>query len=578
MGGVVFALIQILQQTVGAFDPRPVVSLLVAVTVGLAGLALQRGRHVAARSGVLRGLLHVWPLRRIADVDPLTLGVFPPADAGRGSSLGPYVARDADDAVREALGEGGLVVLVGPERAGKSRTACEVARDSFGDRPAVVPASGTALAALLDDPSFTPPRDALWWLDDLERFAPHLNAPELAVLLDGRTVVTTVRPQAWEELLRGSGDVGERGRRLAAAARVIALPAALSAAEADRARELYSDSLDLTRGLAAALGAAPAPATPEAPAPTVREREREATGDRVFVLGLGATAASALVLALVVNTGGWAKPVAPPVSAQLDAIRQAAEREGSATVFASVEDLHGVSSHVFVLAPRDGTPTAELRIYDEDDGWLRLRFSFRPRTRGGDGGYAVVPPEDLQGGDWDYDLGRPRTVDIDGDGNSELVATYQLTVADEPIKVPVVIAWDDYAQRYAISAALPALQPPIPGWLGAYFVGAYTLADARTGTRLRAGAVSEFRIVRDQRLIAARAIQGRGPARLAVTVYVLRLSRGRVTPVLSCTGRENETVRIVATGHRSAQRVLAAVATKADAKRSVSRATTAPTV
>lgn len=110
----------------------------------------------------------------------------------------------------------------------------------------------------------------------------------------------------------------------------------------------------LTRGLAAALGAAPAPATPEAPAPTVREREREATGDRVFVLGLGATAASALVLALVVNTGGWAKPVAPPVSAQLDAIRQAAEREGSATVFASVEDLHGVSSHVFVLAPRDG--------------------------------------------------------------------------------------------------------------------------------------------------------------------------------------------------------------------------------
>jgi len=181
--------------------------------------------------------------------------------------------------VREALLEGGLVVLVGPDRAGKSRTACEVARAGLG-----------------------------------ERFVGHLNGPELAVLLDGRTVLTTVRPEAWEELLHGSGDVGERGRRLAAAARTIALPAAASASEADRARELLPDiDIGAGDGLAVALSGSreASPVGPDGPAPAADRREREPWRDGALMLGVGATAATALVLALVVNAGGWAKR-APP--------------------------------------------------------------------------------------------------------------------------------------------------------------------------------------------------------------------------------------------------------------------------
>jgi hypothetical protein len=571
VGGVAFALIQILQQTVGAFDPRPVVSLLVAVTIGLAGLVLQRARHRAARSGVLRARLRVWPLPRIGDVDPLALGVFPPADAVRGSSLGPYVARDADDAVRSALDEGGLVVLVGPDRAGKSRTAYEVARDSYSDHVAVVPVGGAALAALLDDASFTPATDALWWLDDLERFAEHLDSPELALLLDGRIVVMTVRPQAWEELLRASGDAGERGRRLAAVARVIVIPAAASVEEAERARELYPEPLNLTGGLGAALGAMPAPSKPRAltPASPIGEHERHLAGDRSFVLGMGATAASVIALALVLNAGGWAKRTPPPVSNQLDTIRQRAEREGSVTVFSGVEDLHGVRSHVFVLAPKTGS--RELRIYDEDGGWLRLRLKFRPQTRSnGESGrgvgvcYCSEPPEVLQRGDWDYNLRRPLALDIDKDGDSELLATYELVLGISPIVIPLVVAWDDHEQRYAISPVLEE-NKVIPGQLGPYFSGDYTLADARAYPRpyprLRAGAASQIRpsnirIFDNQSLIVARAIDLSGPERLAIGVYDLTLDDGRVS------ARVCGDQHIVPTGRRSAKRVLRDVATK----------------
>jgi len=571
LGGVAFAVIQILEQTIGAFDPRPIVAGLIAVTIGFAGLALERGRHVAASSRVLRDLLRVWPLRRVGDTDPLVLGVFPPADAARGGALGPYVARDADPAVREALLAGGLVVVVGPGRAGKSRTAAEVARAGLGDRFVVLPVSGAALAALLGDPSFTPPSDAVWWLDDLERFSGELDAAELDALLDGRRVLATVRPQAWEDLLHASGDDGERGRRLAAAARVITVPAAASAAEAERARELHPDlDVGVAGVLGEALAAQPAPAAgdPPAPAPAPGRRELEPRRDRALLLGGGATAASAAVLGLVIGVGGWAFEPPPPISAQVNAIRQAAQRAGDIVLLAREVALHGTDerSHLFVLTPRE-TGSGELRIYDERGGLLRLGLGFRPKTRGGGGSFAIAPPEELRRGDWDYSLGPPVETDLDGDGRSELVATYGLTTGDGPIAVPVVVGWDDESQRYAISPLLPANQParagiPPGAAIDPYFTGAYVLADARTGTRLRAGAALAYRVVEGGRVVVARTVGGGGAPRIAVTVYALSLSRGRSTATLTCTGNAEDTVRVIRLGHRSADAVLAQDATR----------------
>ena len=137
--------------------------------------------------------------------------------------------------------------------------------------------------------------------------------------------------------------------------------------------------------------------------------------------------------------------------------------------------------------------------------------------------------------------------------------------AIQTIKVPVVVAWDDRAQRYAIAPAIPAVQPRIAGTLAGFFAGPYALADPRTGVRLRAGAASEVRVdpairIRgSQSLIVARAIDGRGPARLAVTTYAMGLSRGRVDSTLGCTAR-TAIVRTVRTRGRSSQRVLRDVA------------------
>jgi len=128
------------------------------------------------------------------------------------------------------------------------------------------------------------------------------------------------------------------------------------------------------------------------------------------------------------------------------------------------------------------------------------------------------------------------------------------------------VGWDDRSQRYVVSALLPGRQPSVrrAGDLGGpgpgvevdpFYTGAYTLAGRRTGTRLRAGAVSAFRVVAGGRVVAARATEGHGPARVAVTVYRLDMSRGATKPGLMRTGSRG-IVSILPMRHRSAARVL----------------------
>ena len=218
-------------------------------------MTLERARHLASTQRFLRGVLKDWPLRTAAATDPLALGVFPPVCRAGSERLGPYVPRTADERVDRALRAGGLVLVVGPERAGKSRTAYEALLRILPANPVLVPLDGSGLSALTTEASFDPEPETVWWLDDLERFLPDLGGAELAALLDGgRTVVATIREAAWRSLLHAGGEDGERGRRLLAAAHVIHLPTALDQREADAAAELYPGT-DLSRGIGEALGA-----------------------------------------------------------------------------------------------------------------------------------------------------------------------------------------------------------------------------------------------------------------------------------------------------------------------------------
>ena len=64
----------------------------------------------------------------MAELDPYTLGAAPSAygNAGTFGQRDEYVPRTKDEPLAAALRPGRLVVLTGPSKAGKTRTAFEV--------------------------------------------------------------------------------------------------------------------------------------------------------------------------------------------------------------------------------------------------------------------------------------------------------------------------------------------------------------------------------------------------------------------------------------------------------------------
>jgi hypothetical protein len=540
--GVVFALIQILERTIGAFNPRPVASLLVASTVGVAGLTLERARHLAARRRFLTSLLYAWPLETVSRTDPLVLGIFPPRSSAGEDGIGPYVPRSVDDAFEEALQTGGLVLVVGRERAGKSRTAYEAARRSRSSDPLVVPVNGSALASLIED-GFDPSNEAVWWLDDLERFLPHLEGSDLAEFAVGRTVVVTIREEPWRTLLRASGESGHQGRRLLAAARAIHLPLKPDPTEVAAAARLYPD-VDVSEGIGDALAAGDGSTSP------LRAHEPSASSGRridpVLGLGLGATIALAALLGVVVLAGGFSTHPPPPIGAQLDAIRAQVARSGAAAVFEQSARFHGTghTSHVFTVRPPEGNGSDELRIYDEVNGRLRERFSFRPRTHG-EGGSDLGVPASVQEHDApiDYELEDPTVADLNADGDAELTADYFLPNSGIRVRLPIVVVWDDRAQRYVLSPLLPKALPSVGSdmRLDDYARGLYSLVDQRTHEHISARAVSYYLLSppaagKPAHLASASeaTARSRGRSLVAVSVYELTFAHGRPRGRLLC--------------------------------------------
>jgi hypothetical protein len=560
VGGVAFALIQILERTIGTFNPRPGISLLVAVTVGVAGLTLERTRHRVGERSFLSSVLSRWPACMPASVDPVTLGVFPSR-----ASATTYIPRTADARVDEALQRGGLVLLTGPERSGKSRTAYEALRRLLPTSPLVVPAGGPALGRLLEDGSFRAPRDAVWWLDDLERFLPHVEARQLGSLLDeARTVVATVRTEPWQALLRAGGESGEQGRRLFAAARPIHVPAQPDPAEVAAAAEIHP-GLDVSQGIGEACaaggdGSAVAPALAGA-----GEDRRGRHVDPVLVLGVAATMGLMLALVAVGLTGGFLTRTPPAIGTQIDTIRKRAEAAGSPVVETLAAGLHGFDQHSYVFVLRSPTQGSdELRIYDDVHGWLRRRLDFRPKTRAVFAGYSApaAKPQQKKGVGVDYTLERPVAIDVNGDGDAELVADYALP-SYLGVRLPVGVAWDDAAQRYELFSFLTDAPPAIgrATFKWDYFRGLFTLNDPRTHQRLAARAVSSFLVIPAATglpsLLATATEVDLGHARkpgVAVSAYRFSLQRGRPEGMtLSCAGGSGQPgVALVRTGRADA--------------------------
>jgi tetratricopeptide (TPR) repeat protein len=188
--------------------------------------AQQAVERQAAWEQRCRSLLLYWPLPEVADADPFQLGVFYSrrADAYRADRpRPPYVSRAADAELESLLRSQRLVLVKGQSRAGKSRTAYEVAAKQFGGWRLLAPIDRASLAALADlEPVPGQGERVLVWLDDLDEYLAVEGTRGLDAALLGRwaasdppaKVLATIRLEEYGRLIETPGELGRTIREL----------------------------------------------------------------------------------------------------------------------------------------------------------------------------------------------------------------------------------------------------------------------------------------------------------------------------------------------------------------------------
>jgi hypothetical protein len=512
---VVLGALQVAQQAASAFDPRPVITALLTLGLALLGALVghwstaERQRKEQER---LQRLLAVHPEELPNEVDAVALGVFP----GRRRRRTPlYVRREIDDELRAAIAAGRSVVVAGPALAGKSRTALEAVREEAGDATLIAPRGPDELKALLAaDPSLQVPRARrILWLDDLPQYAESLDQPALDRLSEyfppssdddpPVTVVATVRDDEWSAMLAASGSAGQLARGLADRACVYQLPATDSVFEAAaRSTPAYVDETfpDGPGRTFATSGLEMDPPEPPRPlfAPPLPER-----WDMPAVLLAGGAAVAAAVIALVLVVKGFSTPTPPPMAAQIAKLEREAAKQGQFVrpVVSKAVDLHGtgLESRVFAFVaanPRRGDPlpSEELRVYDDEDGWLREAFRFRPADAG-----------------VKFEFRGAR--DVDRDGATEIIGAFAPPDGRNAM-LPVALDWQTLEQRYALvpldlgpprltDAQVPKrFQVPERQYRDLY-AKTVTVRDATSSRRVTGHRVQDFVITNPPRIVAA---------------------------------------------------------------------------
>jgi Tfp pilus assembly protein PilF len=276
--GVAFAALLVMAVLVVLAQPP---AWLGALLLGLPALVVLAGqaqrRRVALPSAwelACRELLVHWPLPALAELEPDAVGVFRSARAERlraaaGSPASmaapawpPYVPRSVDAELAAALRDHRFVLVCGWSRAGKSRTAYEVARRELPRAKVVLPRDRAALRVLatLDPPPWRS-APALLWLDDLERWLGDdgVDARLLADLTTGPapvTVLATIRLTEEERLRNAPEELDEAAREVLDQATTVLLRSQLDTAEQAAARRRYPGA-DLAVGIGAHLAAVP---------------------------------------------------------------------------------------------------------------------------------------------------------------------------------------------------------------------------------------------------------------------------------------------------------------------------------
>jgi TPR repeat protein len=202
-----------------------------------------------------------------------SLGVSEAVTSPRpGTTDVPYLTREFDPVLEQALRDGGLVLLHGPASVGKTRSAAEAVRRLYPDRPLLIPVDGLGLRKVVT--SDYDLAGTLVWLDDLERFlTPGGLDPALLHFMRHKecTVVATIRDRELARYERAAaahrGDVGIDRSAVNLVAgippnRRIAVGRLLTTSEVSRARQAddprIAEALRVELGFAEYLAAGPA--------------------------------------------------------------------------------------------------------------------------------------------------------------------------------------------------------------------------------------------------------------------------------------------------------------------------------
>ncbi|WP_406346918.1 hypothetical protein [Streptomyces sp. NBC_00648] len=175
----------------------------------------------------------------------------------------PYVPRDVDGQMGEALSRGGFVLLLGESAAGKSRTAFEAVRRHLPDHAWVCPFTRRSIEVAVDA-ACRASRSVLW-LDDLENYLGPDGLTEALVrrMLDHPraevVLVATIRSEEHcrydaregSRLTGADRDLWRTERGVVDQARVIRVERMWSWAEIERARQQAAPDRPLTLALRA---------------------------------------------------------------------------------------------------------------------------------------------------------------------------------------------------------------------------------------------------------------------------------------------------------------------------------------
>ncbi|MCQ1948804.1 trypsin-like peptidase domain-containing protein [Arthrobacter sp. zg-Y859] len=232
----------------------------------MVGVSTESGQPLAGLVELLDGD----DLPLMSNLTPYRMG----ATATRYSSLDnsqgqdPYVPRtfqDLDTRLQAALTPGEMVLIVGPSKAGKTRSAYEALRERWPQAHLAAP-ERTALTALVRHPRLRMSTDpVIVWLDDLQDYL-NVTAPLTPALLaelftrPGPTlVVATLRTEERILLAGPEGELTRNVRQLMREAVELELgPTNQDAVEQSAAHALYPEE-DLSHfGLAEQLAGAPA--------------------------------------------------------------------------------------------------------------------------------------------------------------------------------------------------------------------------------------------------------------------------------------------------------------------------------